>query len=398
MLFSGLKVVCFFPLMLAVFFISCRGDSVQSPPVGPLPDSSSLTSRVYVLCEGLYGMNNARLVVWNIRTGEVEQDVFSKVNRRGLGDTGNDLLLYGSKIYVVMSGSNTVEVVDALTAMSIRQIPFTNEGGVGRQPRYACAADGKVYVCCFDGSVCRIDTARLEVDAIAYAGLNPDGICVSGNKLYVSNSGGLSFPDCDSTVSVIDRTSFVQTARIVVGMNPYTIAADSRGHVYVSTRGDYDGFNQKSMSGRGGEAYNLYRIDAVKDSVDRIFNIPVLNFCLYHDTAYLYNYDYNTNTSWIGVFDLESECFVSENFIADGTRIQKPYAIDVEPGTGSVYIGEAYNHLSSGSLFVFSRQGEMQGVLHGLGLNPSGMVFVQESMPGKPADAGKNVIWQEPLR
>lgn len=363
--------------LAALFSCACKDPVPQQPATKPDPDASSRTVCVYVLCEGLYGMNNARLFSWNVRTGQVEQDAFSKANHRGLGDTGNDLLLYGGKLYVVMSGSNTVEVADAATLRSLRQIPFTNEAGVGRQPRYACAENGKVYVCCFDGSVCRLDTASLELEATARAGINPDGICAAAGKLYVSNSGGLSFPYCDSTVSVIDLASFQEISRIRVGTNPYTIATDSRGYVYVCTRGDYDGFQQKKAV-RGGEAYNFYRIDSQKDSVDRIFNIPVLDFHLCNDTAYLYNFDYNSNVSWIGVFDLKTERFVSENFIADGTRLQKPYAIGVEPGTGSVYIGEAYNHLSAGSLFVFTQTGFLKSALHGLGLNPSGMVFLQD--------------------
>lgn len=363
--------------LAAVLSGACKEPVPPEPAPGPGADASSRTACVYVLCEGLYGMNNTRLYSWNVRTGQVEQDAFSKANQRGLGDTGNDLLLYGGKLYVVMSGSNTVEVADAVTLRSLRQIPFTNESGVGRQPRYACAENGKVYVCCFDGSVCRLDTASLEIEAIARAGSNPDGICAVGGKLYVSNSGGLSYPYCDSTVSVIDLASFKETSRITVGMNPYTTASDSRGYVYVCTRGDYDGFHQKKAA-KSGENYNFYRIDSRKDSVDRIFNIPVLNFHLYNDTAYLYNFDYNTNVSWIGVFDLKTEGFVSENFIADGTRLQKPYAIHVEPGTGLVYIGEAYNHLSSGSLLVFTPTGFLKSALHGLGLNPSSIVFLQD--------------------
>ena len=133
--------------LVSVLSGACNETAPRQPATRPGADASSPTSCVYVLCEGLYGMNNARLFSWNMRTGQVEQDAFSKANQRGLGDTGNDLLLYGGKLYVVMSGSNTVEVVDAASLRSLRQIPFTNDAGVGRQPRYACAENGKVYVC-----------------------------------------------------------------------------------------------------------------------------------------------------------------------------------------------------------------------------------------------------------
>ena len=229
-------------------FCSCKP---PEPANGDDPEGEarSTTSRLYVLCEGLYGMNNSTLYSREMQTGESKRDVFREKNARGLGDTGNDMGIYGSKLYIVMNGSNLIEVTDARTALSLKQIPLVDAQGIGRQPRYIAFSDGKAYVCNFDNTVCRIDTATLEVEAVTEVGRDPDGICVSGDYLFVSNSGGLDFPDCDNTISVVDLASFKEIKKIEVGRNPYTIEADAQGFVYVCTRGDYEGFNQKSVQG-----------------------------------------------------------------------------------------------------------------------------------------------------
>jgi YVTN family beta-propeller protein len=62
-------------------------------------------------------------------------------------------------------------------------------------------------------------------------GQNPEGLAVSNGKLYVANSGGLNFPDVDSTVSVIDLTTHTELLKITVGKNPGGVCVDSEGDV-----------------------------------------------------------------------------------------------------------------------------------------------------------------------
>ena len=68
----------------------------------------------------------------------------------------------------------------------------------------------------------RIDTASLQVEALAQVGRNPEDLCVQDGKLYVSNSGGLDWEGIgvDRTVSVVDLAAFTETKQIEVGPNP----------------------------------------------------------------------------------------------------------------------------------------------------------------------------------
>jgi DNA-binding beta-propeller fold protein YncE len=291
-------------------------------------------------------------------------DIFLLQNKRGLGDIPVDLKIYGSKMYCVVNGSNTVEVMDATTAISIRQISLTADNGIGRQPRQITFHKNKAYVCSFDGTVVRIDTTSLAVEAIVECGRNPDGICVANNKLYVSNSGGLDYPNYDNTISVIDIESFSEIKRITVVINPGKILADSEDDVYVVSRGNY-----------GDIPYTFQRIDSRTDEVVQVFDhLNTLNFTICNDTAYLYSYDFSGN-SWIKSFDCKTEQVIRESFISDETVINIPYGINVNPLNGDVYITDACNYIVQGDVYCFDRNGKQKFKVADVGFSPSITVF-----------------------
>lgn len=360
-----------FVLCLAVLSLlqGCRDpeqDDTDTPPA-----TSAQTAKVYVLNEGLYAMNNSTLSCLDLKNDLLVPDVFRQVNGRGLGDTGNELQRYGGKLYICVSTSNTVEVLEAATARSLKQIALYDEAGVGRQPRRITFWENKAYVACFDGTVCRIDTTTLEVEAFCRVGRNPDGICAANGKLYVSNSGGLDYPRYDSTVSVVSVAGFEEIKRINVSINPYTILSDRQGDVYVCTRGNYEEVSAGDPMG-----YGFRRIDSRTDElVQRFDDLAVLNFTVQGDTAYLYNYDYNRKTSWIKVFDLRTETVLQEDFIQDGTVLRTPYGMGVDPFSGDVYIGDAANFIVTGRVYCFSRDGKLK-FRRETGMNPQGFAFV----------------------
>src|SRR4051794_7678240 len=94
-------------LALSILFSACKKDKTVDP------DIPAANQGIYILSQGLINSNNSSLGFYNELNKEMNQDIFNQVNMRGLGDTGNDIQLYGSKLYVVMNVSNTVEVMDA---------------------------------------------------------------------------------------------------------------------------------------------------------------------------------------------------------------------------------------------------------------------------------------------
>jgi len=333
------------------------------PPRGEvLPETG--TAEFYVLSEGLFNLNNSTLMRYTFDDNTTVADYFLRINRRGLGDTANDMALHDSRIYIVVNVSSQIEVIDHKTGESVKRIPVMAENGSSRQPRFITFHQNKAYICCFDGTVARLDLNSLTIDGYAQVGRNPDGICIQNNKIYVSNSGGLDNPDYDNTVSVIDIAGFKEIKRITVGDNPGKIQADNRGNVYVVVR---DNPNENKS--------RFVRIDTRNDEVSKVFPMNILNFAIDDDFAYLYSYNHQTKSSAIKVFNLITETVEVENFIADGTRIQTPFGIAVNPYSKNVYITDAYDYKVKGDVLCFSPDGQLQFRIDNVGINPNTVVF-----------------------
>ena len=377
--FRSFRVPILFSLMLALVY-SC--DDMED--INPLPDDTGEnitetgTAELYILSEGLFNLNNSSLARYTFSSNKNVPDYFLKVNQRGLGDTANDMAIYGSKLYIVVNVSSQIEVIDLPTGKSLKRIPMLTENGSSRQPRTIAFDKNKAYVCSFDGTVARIDTTSLTIEAYTTAGRNPDGICVQNNKLYVSNSGGLDQPNYDNTVSVIDIPSFKETKKITVGNNPGKILPDRYGNIYVAVRGTLSSNQQQ----------HLIRINSQTDEVSQTINEPVLNFAIHNEFAYLYSYSYATRQSTFKVYNLISESIIEDNFIKDDTRINTPFAIKVNPYSGNIYISDAYDYKVRGDVLCFSQQGYLEFRINNIGINPNTILFSDK--------ASQSIIDDEP--
>lgn len=203
----------------------------------PTPDAND-GRYAYVLNEGMWGGNNAEISRINITDGTIEANWFSQANGRGLGDLGQDLIHYGSRLYAVVNNSNTVEVIDPATGRSVKQISMGTRG-----PRYVAAHKGKLYVTCYDKTVVRIDTATLAIEATCpLSGMQPEQLCVLQDKLYICNAWQYDENGTavyDNTLSVVDLASFTEVDKITVGTNPGRIKALPGGRLLVACTGDY---------------------------------------------------------------------------------------------------------------------------------------------------------------
>lgn len=346
------KKIYFGLLAAIIMFAAC-----EKPE--PTPDTPQAKGEgIYILNEGMWNMNNSTISFYNLQTGEVIPDIFLSTNRRGLGDTGNDLQAYGSKLYCIVNTSEIVEVMNFSDCRSIKQISLQ-----GKSPRKIAFYESYGYVSCFDGSVVKIDTATLEIVAVAQAGRNPEGLCVANGKLYVANSGGLDYPNYDNTVSIFDLSTFSLIKNIEVVCNPAILLADEEGDVYLLSIGDY-----------GATPSAFQRINTQSDEVAQTFDFSVMNFTISGNRAYLYDFNYVTNEASFMVMDLNSETIINDHFISDGTQIQTPYAIFAHPTTGDVYIADAGDYTVNGDIYCFSSNGRKKFSFES-GISPAHIVY-----------------------
>lgn len=365
------SLLSLFGISIVFFFVtSCRKDSeifipeiVELPsdsiPVDSLNNDNKLVG-FYLLNEGNMGSNKATLDYYDFTSGEYQRNIFAAANPtvpKELGDVGNDIGIYGSKLYAVINCSNKIEVMDKFTVKRLGQIDIPN-------CRYIKFHEGFAYVTSYAGPVeinpgyeqtgyvAKVDTSTFQVLDRCLVGFQPDELEIVGNKIYVANSGGYMVPNYENTVSVIDIKSFTEIKRIPVQINLHRLEADSYGNLWVSSRGDYYDVPSK-----------LYWIDTKTDTFGGSLDIPVSEMTLDGDSLYLYSTEFSyTSMDWtitFGIIDVKNKSIVTRNFLADGAekKITMPYGIMINPINKDIYLTDAANFIYPGSLLCYDRYG-----------------------------------------
>ncbi|RYY69326.1 MAG: YncE family protein, partial [Chitinophagaceae bacterium] len=145
--------------LASLVLVSCSKDDVSNGPV------VAPAKGVYVLSEGAFFGNNSKLGFYSFATNSIAGDFFVQQNPTipaGVGGLATDMVIYGTKLYVVVDQSNKVLVLNAADAKFIKDIPFA-AGGSPIEPRFATTANGKVFVTAWDGTVNVIDTTSLII-------------------------------------------------------------------------------------------------------------------------------------------------------------------------------------------------------------------------------------------
>ncbi|MDE5980003.1 MAG: YncE family protein, partial [Muribaculaceae bacterium] len=206
------------------------------------------------------------------------------------------------------------------------------------------------------GAIYEVDTLSLAVTAKVTVGYQPEEMEIVGDYMYVANSGGYRAPQYDNTVSVIQMSDFKQVQQIPVDINLHRVKKDRYDKLWINSRGD----NQSRPSC----LYVLSRkLGESRLSMERKLDIRCSNMAIKGDSLYYFATGWNAsaaeNEVSYGIIDVRSQEVVSESFITDGTdrEITVPYGIAVHPENGDIFVTDAKNYVSSGTLYCFDRHG-----------------------------------------
>ena len=379
--------------LMAIGFISCRGDEIIFPAeyeVLPM-ESRELSSfaqnepiGMYLLNEGNMGSNKATIDYLDFSKGIYIRNIYGERNPnviKELGDVGNDIQVYGNRLYAVINCSHKVEVMDLHTCRRIGQIDIPN-------CRYIRFHGDKAYISSYVGPVSidpnaqlgaifEVDTATLRITRQVTVGYQPEEFEIIGNYLYVANSGGYRAPDYDSTLSVVDLTDFRQVKKIPVCVNPHRVRKDQYNRLWITSRG-----NHKEVQPR------LVCFQPLHPTPYTLHHISPSEMVIFGDSMYFYGAHWSdetmSNQITYGVFNIQSQIPNNpypisniQSFITDGTEknIKIPYGIQVNPYNGDIYITDAKNYVSSGQLHCYSREGKRKWSVR-TGDIPAHMCFV----------------------
>lgn len=340
---------------------ACDDHDDNTPDINPpLSNNNSLA---YIIGEGTQGYNiEGSLSTIDFANNSVVADAFKQANNRTLGDTPQCGLVYGDHIFLGVSGSNTIEVLNRTTLRSIKQISLADRQG--QQPRSMVAHNGSVYISMYNGYVYRMDTVSIELNAILPVGPNPEVMAVVGDYLYVPNSDGMNYlVGYGTTASRIDLTNFTVERNFTVGLNPYEFIAGDGSDVYLLCRGNY------------ADVHNiLYKVNPITLKSDSITEATYASY--YDGKIYAIDAPWGETPKY-RIYDTETGIVSA---MPEGIKVDSPTNIGVCPFNGIICITSnklsgAYPALDQpGYCALFAPDGTSRGN-YTTGVNPAHIFF-----------------------
>lgn len=348
--------------LAVLFFSGCKDNG--SGAIVPVVK----THGYWILGEGSFGNDNSTLYYYDLLTRTVS-DRFTAANPgRTVGNTANDMKVYGSKLYVAVDVSRRVLVLEAASGRLLADIDLVQTDGPAREPRGVACAAGKVFVSLYSGEVARIDTTTFAVDYLACNGSSRwnEGIAaVSERQLAVANSRD------GNTLTLIDIPTFTVQGRVEVPTNPCELAVAGDGTLYVATWSVYDPVTYLETARPA-----LHRIDLTSRTYATIPGAEVQRIAI--DGQKLYGicttYDPTTFTPQGSLVRLDLANSAVSTMIS--AREGSFNGVNVNPLTGYVYVMSVATDYLTSSILAFDEQGRPLDPISGVGNSANTVAFV----------------------
>jgi len=253
----------------------------------------------WILSEGTSGQGNSELAWYDVAKDEVAKKHFKAINGKPLGDTANELALYGSKMYVVVTGAgfdtgttadnSYIEVINPIDGKSIKRIPFTDAEGTPAKPRNIIFEGGKGYITSYSNEVVRLDTASLTLDNhAALSGILAEGLTYNNGNLYVCNGGHGQ----DNKISVVDVENMEETKVITTANNPNKIESVSNNDIYFTT--DWP-------------EYKLYKLTISDETITEIPGLSVADITYSNNSIFTSFSEWGASAGALYQLDIDTE-------------------------------------------------------------------------------------------
>ena len=352
------KNLSFGVISLLFLFSSCTNDEDFPPLEIPL---GAYDNGVLILNQGGFGNGNASVSYLSNDLNTFQNNIFSVVNPSiTLGDTAQDIGFYLNNAYIVVNGSNKIEVVNRFTMKHVTTI----DSGLNN-PRYIVFSRGKGYVTNwgngssnFDDYVAVINLNTNTVSETIAIAEGPERMAVANDKIYVAHAGGFGF---GNSVSVIDAIDYSVTS-ITVGDVPNSLEVNN-GTLFVLCGG------KPSWTGSetGGK---LSKINLTNNSVSSIdfsatshpSNIEI------DGSSMFYTIDSDVYKTTVSATTLPTASLFS-------TTTQGVYGIySFAVKNDKIYVGDAADYSSDGKVHIYSTSGVLK-TTKTVGVIPAGFYF-----------------------
>lgn len=355
MKFSKLVLVA---LVSSVFFVSCTDDDNNNEtPLG------SYDNGALILNQGGFGKGNASVSYLSDDFVTQQNNIFSLVNPTiTLGDTGQDIGLYQNLAFIVLNGSNKIEVVNRYTMAHVATVSTGLDN-----PRYIAFSNGKGFVTNWgdggstsDDYVAVLNLSTYTVSSTISVAEGPEKIVENNNKLYVAHIGGWGY---GKTISVINAVNNTLTTTVNVGDVPNSLEINN-GNLYVICGG------KPSYSGSE-TAGSLVKVNLSNNTVSSTINFPAKthpsNLDIV-DANVFYTVDSAIYKSTLSATTLPTTSL----FTTTAQGVYGVYSFAVK--NNKIYVGDAGDYNSNGKIYVYSSTGTLEKD-YTVGVIPAGFYF-----------------------
>ncbi len=221
--------------LLSIMFASCGDDEMTTTDPGPMSEEQTYDNGVLIVNEGPFMGGSGTLDYYDRDKDSLIRNVYSSVNDgQVIGSILQSVTVIGENAYLVVNNSAKIEVVDAVT------MEYKNTITGLTNPRYLVALNNNEAVVSEwganneEGQLKKINLSTMIVtDSVSVSG--PEQMVVSGDKIYVANSGGSGESD-KVTVHGFDLT---QQSEIMVGKRTIDMVQDVDGSIWVLSGGSF---------------------------------------------------------------------------------------------------------------------------------------------------------------
>lgn len=384
-----MKKIIYSLLMLALpySFISCTSDDPEIPepenpenpnnpdnpddpddPENPDQPIEPESFGVFVVNSGnLSGNIAGSLSYLNFSEEKIFNNVFQGANKgQVVGDTFNSGIVYGNYIFLAVTGSSVIHVIDRESYAVVKTISTNPDAG----PRQLETYDGKLYATLFGqpGYVIEIDIDKLEITREVEVGPLPECIKAFEDKLYVAVSDGYSSDYKESCIAVIDPSTMKITEKIDGIINPVQICTTGK-ELFVNSWGRYDD-NWMQVD------YGIYEI--VEGELKNL-DLPGIYMAANDNSVYYINAAYGAAEITYNVYDVTEG--KTHQWIGQEDGVDSPNGIGVDPITGNVFIlschlgeGGYVSYRTPGYIQRYAADGKITGTFD-TGVGPTNMFF-----------------------
>lgn len=374
-------------LMVTAGFASCSDDDDDNPAKQPEVPAVEKTdwrdstlvkmadTRAFILNEGSIGLNNSNMIYFDWKKDSIsDKCIYEQQNAKVLGDTGNDICVFGDVMIATVNGSNYISLMNKY-GVELERVSFeeTAWGKVRNVAVEAYGSDTLAYITSYGNSdrkdeaskgyvsIWKLTGNKLIYQVSVEVGRYPEGVVAVNGKAYVAVSGwGL-----ERSVAIVEMGVATPKNVEVMGNPDNMLLVGDR--VFVQGYGDAYDYPWGELNTTTGEFTQLGSANAFAAYQNTIYTAySETNWTTYETTTTLSSYDLTTGRTNTAFFKNVPEEIISSSV----------YSVSVNQYTGDIYIATT-DFVSDGKIYKFAANGNYESTFSSNGVNPAKIVFVK---------------------